>query len=511
MAGWLTASYLKKKNPAIDITLIEDPAISKTLVGESIAPTVTDFIFDLGIDEKDFIKSTNASYKLGSKFSNFTNLDKDSDYISVNINFDQSKLLSNSPITRRDFINEPGSITASDMLLELIKRKELTDFTKYWNPHYWYMKKNVGFDSLFENKKFKLDKFYARSLHINAEITAEYIRDKVAVTLGVTHLQLSVTDVVTENDNIKFLELSNGTQASADLFVDCTGSARVLVKKLNWDVKYFPDNKIDRAVVCQLSYENKETELVNYTDIKGAPHGWMFRIPLYHRMGCGYCFSSSHVSEEEAIEYYMSQTKNHMFTPKVIRWIPNRLEKIASGNVVAIGMSAGFIEPLEANALRIVITTINNLEDAIKNFDTSFNFEKLNKNITNTIDNLALYILSFHTLSQRTDTEYWKYMTTLGKQQSHAKVAYNNYISEESTARDMFINNSMITLDQHWLQMYLLQDANRNLDNWALPDIDDKVLELAKNYFKSRYDYLDQLSNDEVPYSTWLEETIFKS
>jgi hypothetical protein len=144
MAGWLTASYLKKNIPALNITLIEDPKISKTLVGESIAPTVTDFILDLGIDETDFIRETNASYKLGSRFNNFSNLKRDSDYVSVNINFDQSKLLSNSPVTLRDFITEPNSIKASDLLLELIKQKELTDFIKYWNPQYSYMKKNKG-------------------------------------------------------------------------------------------------------------------------------------------------------------------------------------------------------------------------------------------------------------------------------------------------------------------------------------------------------------------------------
>jgi tryptophan halogenase len=509
MAGWMTASYLKKNNPTIDITLIEDPAISKTLVGESIAPTVTDFIFDLGIDEKDFIKSTNASYKLGSKFSNFTNLDKDSDYVSININFSQSKLLSKDPITLQDFINDPKEIVASDLLLELIKRKELKDFIRYWSPHYSYMKKNVGFDSLFKNKKFILDKSYARSLHINAETTAEYIRDKVAIPLGVEHIQASVKEVVLENNTVKLLELANGTTVKSDLFVDCTGSARILVNKLNWKIKYFTDNKIDRAVVCQLAYEDKETELVNYTDITAGPHGWMFRIPLYHRMGCGYCFSSEHVSEEDAISYYMSKTKNHMFTPKVIRWTPNRLEKVADGNVIAIGMSAGFIEPLEANALRIVTTTIKNLEQAIRS--PSLDFTKLNRNVTKTIDNFAFYILTFHTLSQRIDTNYWKYMTDIGIQQLHKQVVYKNYIDEESSAMTMFVNNAFLTLDQHWLQVYLLQNEERNLDSWELPKIDDNVLELAKQYFVDRYNYLDQLSSNEVSYNTWLTTNFFKS
>lgn len=511
MAGWMTAGYLKKNNPAINITLIEDPAISKTLVGESIAPTVTDFLLDLGIDEHHFIKETNASYKLGSKFSNFSNKNKDSEFVSININFEQSKLLSDSPITARDFLNAPDSITASDLLLELIRKNELTDFIKYWNPHYFYMKKNVGIESLFNNEKFKLDKFYARSLHINAETTAEYIRDHVAVPLGVNHIQATVDEVVVSNGSIQSLVLSNGTSIDSDLFVDCTGSARVLIKKLGWNIKYFTDNKIDRAVVCQLAYDDKETELVNYTDISAQPHGWMFRIPLYHRMGCGYCFSSEFVSEEEAIAHYKSKTKNHLFTPKVIRWTPNRLEKIADGNVVAIGMSAGFIEPLEANALRIVITTIKNLEDTINSKESKFNFTKLNNNVIKTIDNIALYLLLFHTLAERTDTEYWQTMTNLGIKYSHKEIAYNNYISNESSALDMFMKNSLLMLDQHWLQLYLLQDDKRNLDLWKLPNMSIEMLDLAKKYFESRYNYLDNLSSTEIPYSKWLDNTIFKS
>jgi tryptophan halogenase len=512
-AGWFTASYLKKNTTDLDITLIEDPVVPKTLVGESLAPSVTDFILELGVDEKDFMKSTNATYKLGIKFSNFSNLDKDDEFVGVNINFNADKFLSQDPITMRDFMTDSFDTRASDVLLELVKQGKVSDFIKYWNPHYLYMKKNVGFNSLFDNEKFKLDKKFGKSFHINAETTADYIRDKVALPAGVNYIRQAVNNVVIEDTTIKSLELDNGTIVEADLFVDCTGVARFLINKLDWKIKPLSNNKIDRAVVCQLAYEDKDTELVNYTASVAGPHGWMFRIPLYHRMGCGYCFSSAHVSEEEALAYYMTKTKNHIGTPRVIRWQPSRLEKMADGNVIAIGLSASLIEPLESNALRITMSAIKHLKDVIDNYKKTsiLNFTKLNTSVCNTIDNFALYILSFYTLSQRTDTTFWQDMHTLGKEEHHEQLAYDCYMDYKNSVKNIVLTNSLVTLDQHWIQTYLLQDKNRSLNQWATHDISQTILNAGQQYFETKYNYLDQLSSNEISYNTWLTDTIFES
>lgn len=510
-AGWMAACYLVTKFKEVEVLLIEDPKISKINVGESVSPIVSNFFRDIGVNDIDMMRKTNATYKIGVKLTDYAGINTGSEYLSFNFNFHKNKFLNLGPITSTDAMIDSTQHRATDVLIELIKQGRLDNFQKYWFTNYHYLNKNVGLDSLFNDNDFFFDKHYARTYHINAEAMADYLRDNIGKPNSVIHILSSVDEVILKNNiEIDYLKIATGESIRADLFLDCTGFAKVLINKFNWSVKLYKDHKIDRAWVCQLEYENRETELCNYTHNESAPNGWIFTIPLFNRAGCGYCFSSEHTTDDQAFNYYMSKTKNHISTPRLLKWIPNRLENVSQGNVVAIGLSAGFIEPQESNSLKIVVSTIYQLDSVIKIFNNTskLNFIEMNNKINETIDNIADYTLCFYTTSNRKDTKFWNDFKKLGEVKNHKNLIYKMYMNPESSLLRTIMKKRVLLFDQIWLALYIR--GGNSLNNWSSRFIESNILDAAEKYFIERDNELNKKSSNELPYSQWLENTVFR-
>lgn len=122
------------------------------------------------------------------------------------------------------------------------------------------------------------------------------ICNEIAKPQGVTQIVAKVQQVNADGDNIKNIILDNGDIITADLFIDCSGFYKVLINKLKWPEKVYSNHPINSAWVCQTVYEDQETEMVNYTQSIAEPHGWRFKIGIYHRMGNGYCFDSRYTA-----------------------------------------------------------------------------------------------------------------------------------------------------------------------------------------------------------------------
>ena len=315
-----------------------------------------------------------------------------------------------------------------------------------------------------------LNQPYSVSQHINAEMASEYIRDEIAIPLGVKRIVDQVTDVVHKGSTITELKTKNSS-VPADFFIDCSGFHRVLVDKLGWKVKKYPHHLIDRAVVAQSDYHDKQKELVCYTQSIAEPHGWRFKIGLQHRMGNGYCYSSQHLDDASAVEYFKKQVGNLKTEPRTISWEPSRLETFAQGNVAAVGLSCGFIEPLEANALYIIVNSIRRLSKVL--IKGRLDFTSYNKEMGYTIDDIADFILVHYTMSKRTDTKFWQDV-----KKDHTQLINDKINNPLNTMKNSVGGYSMFP-DYMWLQLAV---------SWNVPvelkPVGQIMLDLSKKYYE---------------------------
>lgn len=510
-AGWMTAGWLIKKHPKYKITVIESPDIPKIGVGESVTPHVASFFNEMGVPVNDWMFKTGSIYKFANKFVNWKEGKGEYEYFSFNYTTD-SKLLYRDipqPVTKNDWLLDYTHYSienkTTDLVLELLKTNQIDKFDKFFNSQFHYMEKNV---SPFEGDMYLLNSIYSQSQHINADLAADYIRDNLAVPNGVKHIQSKATKVEVKGENVSKLILESGETITGDLFVDCSGFKRLLVSKLKWKEVPYKDNPIDSAWVCQLEYDDVNSEMVNYTQSIAQNYGWLFKIGLYHRMGSGYCFSSSHISDEKALEEFTKMVSVKGRTPRLIKWTPSRLECASKGNTFAVGLSSGFVEPMEANALFVIVNSVSQLSSALTKFQqTGFlNFDEANEKVMYSIDDIADFIKVHYTLSSRTTNDFWNDMRALGAKDDHENLIYEKYHHKNNYMYNAVGGYSLFP-DYMWAQ--LATSWGIDTTKWYNQP-KELTLELSSMFYLNQEKKHALLSSSRQNNYQWLKSNVFK-
>lgn len=390
-AGWMAAAACANRLPTqfCQITLIESDAIATVGVGESTLPHIRQFNETLGIDENTFIKKTRATVKLGIRFNDWGDIGQS--YIHP--------------------FGEHGEITRG------------IEF-----HHYWLKAKHAGQQHRFEDHsiaataaesaKFpisieaKKTKFsdYNYSYHIDASAYATFLRE-YAVNKGVTRIEGKITQVQKhQNGYIKSVQLENGRFIEADIFIDCSGFRALLIDKemaspfIDWSHWLLTDSAI--AVPCERSGDFKP-----YTQATARPAGWQWQIPLQHRIGNGHAFSSQFMEQQQALDILMDSLPNKATAePKLIRYTAGRRQASWIKNCVAIGLSTGFIEPLESTSIYLIQLGINKfLELLPSRVPQQANIDEYNKAINHSYDIIRDFIILHFHVNQRNDSEFWRY------------------------------------------------------------------------------------------------------
>ena len=511
-AGWFTAAYLSRYlGHLLSITVIETPKIPTISVGESVTPHVQLFFDELGIPTHEWMRETGAIYKMANKFQGWVTGDSDEvEYFSFNFPFDVKQLYKeNSDLItfEKGYNIDPGSFKTSDIIAHLYNNKTINKFDRFFNSQYHYMTKNVA---PFKENEYLLNQKHTWSQHINSDRCGSYVRDNLCKPNGVRHLQKKVVKVMGHGDRISSVELEDGSKESADIFVDASGFHKVLVKHLEWKEKIYEDYAIDRAVVGHSSYADPQTEMVNHTQTIAQPYGWMFKIGLYHRMGNGFCYSSSHMSDEDAVAHFKKITKNIRSEPRILKWTPSRQETFASGNVATIGLSSGFYEPLEANSLFVLIAGIKCLTETIKNFQETNVLDWLNYNekLSYALDDIADFIRVHYTLSKRTDTDFWNDMRAIGERRNDADLLRQKYYDDKNTITNAEDNWSMFP-DYMWLQVAISWGID--VSHWFKEKVPNDVLDIGSCYFLNRDRKHDVVSNYLDNNYDWLKQNVYKN
>ena len=481
-AGWLTAGYLSKFHRDCEIEVIESDKIPIIGVGESVTPHVDFFLTELGIDRHHWMRHTNSVYKLANKFTNWVTNTGESEYFSFNYTLPANSFYNDvSKFYDKTQLSDRTDQRTTDVVYKLIKDNKLDRFDRYFNPQFSYMERNT---SHYKDNINCLNQLGAVSQHINAEEVGNYIKQYVALPNGVKHTQGTVQRVIKPDNNITQLMLDNGKSVQGDIFVDCTGFRRLLINEYPTKLHRYKDNPIDKSIVAQSDYINPQTEMVNYTQSIARTNGWQFKIGLFNRMGNGYCFSDAH--EQDAVRKFNSFVDNQKTDPREISWIPERLNLPGVGNTVAIGLSSGFVEPLEANALFTIITGVQLLSQTVNNYQKNkvLDWSTYNERLTETIDDIADFLLVHYTLSQRTDTDFWNDMRGIGQRNKHIDLVKEKYYNIKNTMIYARTNYSMFP-DYMWIQ--LASHFKINIDVTVDQDLlDVGRLELEHSYKKHK-------------------------
>ena len=406
-AGWMSAATIAKLFPEKEVVVIESPETPVVGVGESTIAGIRNWMSILGIKEDDFLKHVQGSYKLSIKFTDF--YDKDAGSFHY-------------PFGNPYFDGAPFGLNTWHIKNLVSEEAPPEDYAITWSPQMALVEKNRFNKNLNEalgNYNADQDVAY----HFDSALFGLWLRESFCRPLGVTHISDTVVEINKGAQGIESLKLSSGKEITADLYIDCTGWKSLLLGETLQEpfVSYEDILPNNRAWATKIPYTNKQVELEPFTNCTALGNGWAWNIPLWSRLGAGYVYSDKYVEPEKALEEF----KNYLRSDKMafpdserdleslefkdIKFRVGIHERTWVKNVVAIGLSSSFIEPLESNGLFSVHTFLLHLVKALNKENISkFDRDMYNSTIRLVFDDLAAFIALHYALSNRRDTEYWR-------------------------------------------------------------------------------------------------------
>ncbi len=396
-SGFITAAYLNaainknKANNKIEITLIESPDIPNISVGEATVISIKHTLAVIGIDEYDFMQATNATFKQGIKYVNWVEKD-DSHYFHPFNRFNQTPLDNAS----YQWLASDKSIPFVDTCSAQAQICELGLSPQTIQP--W----NMG---------VPLNAAY----HMDAQKFAEYL-NAYSQARGVKYISSNVEKVnLSDEKTIKSVETDCGDVIEGDLFIDCTGFKALLIgETLNVEFEDFSQWLLcDRAVTMHVPYVTHYPGVVRpYTTATALNNGWVWDIPMQHQRSIGYVYSSQYISDklaQEELRAYQGQNCDEL-QARIIKFKVGRRLKHWHGNCLAIGLSGGFIEPLESTGLHLSELSAVLLTEYFP-FDLA-NMEQMAFRFNRILSNRYFEILDFinmhYCLTKRRDTKFWQ-------------------------------------------------------------------------------------------------------
>ncbi len=396
-AGWLAALMLnsglaQRRDPkeALKVTLIESPDIPTVGVGEATVPNMPRTLIDCGISEGQFFRACNSSFKLGVLFDNW-NVDA-----------------AGRPICYLNGFTDPPVLDRMDMAAYYLKfgAGDL-DYAELCGPNLDLIKAKRGPRKL-RAQEFSQGANFA--YHLDAGKFAALLRD-ICTARGVTHILDNFRGVEQdENGYITALQLERNGRHPVEMVMDCTGFRGLIINQaLGGDfINYSNYLANDRAMAVQIPHQSDAIEPATRSTALGA--GWSWRVPLFNRIGTGYVFSSAHRTDDEARDEFMAHLGPAAdgLEPRVIPMRVGRGRAAWIKNCISVGLSGGFIEPLESTAIHMIDMSIRHL---MRLFPDSSWPEPLRKRYNLRMERLYAEVRDFiclhYALSNRTDSQYW--------------------------------------------------------------------------------------------------------
>ena len=483
-AGWSTAHhFLSKTSERVNITVVSSKEIPIIGVGESTTGLFNDMIKNchtLG-DEKQFLKETKSTFKLGIKHSDWHTIGK-SFYSPIGDNYSND-----FSYPHRDYDN--------------VRIYHVAENLTYDNWLQSNLMKNNKLHIIDNQSIFDIDNKQTGNpvaYHLDTYKVGQYLKRKALEQPRCKYIDDQVIDFEQDNNGfVTSIKSKTGKKIKGDMFVDCSGFARVLIGKLDnkW-VSYKDNLLVDSALNFNYQYDEDE-EIKCYTHAWAQKHGWCWEIPTQERMGCGYVFSSQHTDFDKAHDEISKVMKNRKINvQREIKFDTGRFEKFWIKNVISTGLSSAFIEPLEATSIHAtMIQTTHFIENYYKEdmpFESDLFCNKYNNEMTEMWDNIRDFIV-FHYISPRNDTDFWNQSSSTERQSLRLKELLEiwkyrmprviDYISDKN---NNFYNIGNTLYYQIAIGMKLLNSdtAKQELKNYNLYDKTKKHVNLLEENLK---------------------------
>jgi tryptophan halogenase len=473
-AGWITAALAKKLlGNAVDIELVESEEIGTVGVGEATIPPIQLLNSVLGINEAEFMRETQATIKLAIKFENWKQQGH-SYYHSFGV---------------------AGKGLAFCHFHHLLKKVgQLEDDSHLWQYDLNYLCAEAGKFAKINTKDPIIDMPYA--YHFDAGLYAKFLR-KYSEKIGVKRTEGLVEKVAQcpESGFITTLHLKGGKQVSGDLFIDCSGFKGVLIQeKLRTGYEDWSHwLQCDRAIAVP---SERFEHTLPYTRSIAHSAGWQWRIPLQHRNGNGLVFSSAHLSEQQAIDTLMSNLDSKpLADPRVLRFQTGRRYKQWNKNVIAVGLSSGFLEPLESTSIHLIQSAVVRLVHLFPHNGISRHLvDEYNKQSQVEFEQIRDFLILHYHVTERTDSAFWRDMQAMDIPDS-----LKNKIALFKQDGRLFREQNDLFLESSWLQVMLGQGLVPNDYHPVANSMsDEKILDMLGKIKNIKNDPISKLpSHDE--------------
>ena len=396
-AGWMTAAVLSKWLSQVEITLVESEEIGTIGVGEATIPHIRNYLALAGIDQLKMISETKATFKLGIQFVDW-----------------------GAP--GETYIHGFGKI-GQDLLwlhphqLWMAARNRVPASIKHFD-HYALncvasLKNRFAFpDTRNPNSPLAhIDYAY----HFDASLFARFLRAE-SEARGVTRVEGRIVDVVKDSESgfIKAVKLTDGREVEGDLFIDCSGMRALLIGDAlgngyeHWNQWLLCDRAM--AVPCE-----SVAPITPYTRSTARTAGWQWRIPLQHRIGNGHVYASDLISDDEAASTLMSNLDGKALAdPRPVKFAPGRRLKAWDKNVIAIGLSSGFLEPLESTSIHLIQTGIGRVLALFpaQGFSAP-DIDEYNRQSRFEYEDVRDFIIAHYKVTRRRDEPFWDHVRTM--------------------------------------------------------------------------------------------------
>jgi len=390
-AGAMAAYTLKKFFPNKNITIVESKTIQTVGVGESTLALINKWLGMLGIKDTDFMKECDASYKLSIRFEDFYQKGDG----GFHYPFGQPYVKENKAILNDWYFKK---ILCPDT--------HNSDYAKCMYSVMALVNANKITNTSLPNWTFRRDAAY----HFDATKFSNWLKKEFKKIGGKIEVG-NIIKINQDNNGITSLDLDTHKSISTDLYIDCSGFKSLLLsgalkEPFESYSNILPNNS---AWVTHLPYKNKEQELVPYTNCTAIENGWVWKIPLWSRIGTGYVYSDKYISDDDALKEFQKYLGTKDLEFKKLKMRTGIHQNIWVKNVCAIGLSAGFIEPLESNGLLFVHEFLLQLLRALQQPRISeFSKQNFNMKCRNISNSFAEFVAMHYALSVRTDTPYWQ-------------------------------------------------------------------------------------------------------
>ena len=346
-AGWITASWFARRwNKRIDVVVIDKSQPERVGVGEATLLSFPAVMRQMNYEPQQWMNEIDATYKAGILFPGWG---KEENVIWHPFGF--------GIIGDGDDPSLPR-VPLYDIWTSYQDQYDIKDISGLYKSA---MNNKIETDYIRDTYAYQID--CGKLVQFLQKNTIPYLKEYIQSDV-VDIYRDGLSDDVTKSD-IKKLILDDGSEITGDLFIDCTGWKQMLVGNHNIDLsdRLF----IDTAFAAKVEYENKSQEMHPYTDCAALEHGWRWRIPTRSRIGTGYCFNRSITDPDVVADAFVEHWNNRIKKEdlRMLDWKPQYVEKFWEGNVVPIGLSAGFIEPLESTGLALMIRGCEFLEECM--------------------------------------------------------------------------------------------------------------------------------------------------